>query len=115
MQREVALTLNTLQDWEGYVLEIGESDSQVRLIDLTSGSSHEEKETIIPLEEHSDDDAASKFTGSIFRWVIGYAFTAEGTKKRVSRTSFSGLPVITNSDLQVDEECAGNLIQLFES
>lgn len=104
MQREAILTLNTLQEWEGYFLEVGETDFHERLFDLTSGSSHEEKETIIPLEERSDDDAASKFTGSIFRWVIGYARIAEGTKKRVSRTSFSGLPVITKYDLQDGEE-----------
>ena len=104
MQREAALTLNTLQEWEGYVLEVGETDFQVRLIDLTAGSSSEEEEAIIPMEKLSDDYAFSMCNGSIFRWVIGYARIAEGTKKRVSRIAFSGLPVITKYDLQDGEE-----------
>ena len=115
MQREAALTLNTIQEWEGYVLEARETDSQVRLIDLTTGSSHEEEEAIISLKELSDDDAANMCAGSIFRWVIGYARTAEGTKKCVSRIAFSDLPMITKSDLQDGEVWAGKLIQMFES
>ena len=115
MQREAVLTLNTLQEWEGYVLEVGETDFHERLFDLTAGSSSEEEEAIITMEKLSDDDAFSMCTGSIFCWVIGYALTAEGTKKCVSRIAFSDLPLITKFDLQDGEEWAGNLIQIFES
>ena len=77
-----------LQEWEGYVIEIGEDDFTVRLLDLTAGSSHEEEEAVIPLSEISEDDFKHLRLGSIFRWVIGYERSTSGTKQRVSQIVF---------------------------
>ena len=99
-------TLHALQEWEGYVLEILEEEFVVRLVDLTSGSSHEEEEATIPLAEISDDDAARLRVGAIFRWVIGYERAPSGTKKRVSQIVFRDLPRLTERDLQRGREWA---------
>ena len=95
-----SVTLQVLQEWEGYVVEIGETDFVARLIDLTAGSEHEEAEATIPLVEISDDDVARMREGSIFRLVIGYERSVTGTRKRVSRIVFRDLPVITEADLR---------------
>ena len=101
-----ASTLHALQEWEGYVLEIGDIDFVARLVDLTAGSTHEEEEAVIPLAELSDEDSLKMRPGSIFRWVIGYERNAAGTKKRVSQIVFRDLPAITKIDLRDGETWA---------
>lgn len=104
-------TLHALQEWEGYVLDVGATDFTVRLIDLTAGSAYEEEEAAIPLAEISDDDAEKIRAGSIFRWVIGYERSASGTKKRVSQIVFRDLPAITRDDLRAGEAWARETIR----
>ena len=101
-----AATFHALQEWEGYVLEIGETDFVARLVDLTAGSVQEEEEAVIPLGELSDEDAAKMCPGSIFRWVIGYERTVAGSKRRVSQIVFRDLPAITLKDLRDGERWA---------
>lgn len=104
---------HALQEWEGYVIEIGEDDFTVRLLDLTAGSSHEEEEAVIPLSEISEDDLNRLRLGSIFRWVIGYERSASGTKRRVSQIVFRDLPVVTKQDIAEGEEWARRVAQLW--
>ncbi len=107
------VSFHLLQEWEGYVIEIGEDDFTVRLLDLTAGSSHEEEEAVIPLSEISEDDLKRLCLGSIFRWVIGYERSASGTKQRVSRIVFRELPVVTKQDIAEGEEWARRVAQLW--
>ena len=102
-----------LQEWEGYVTEIGEDDFTVRLLDLTAGSSYEEEEAVIPLSEISEDDLKRMRLGSIFRWVIGYERSASGNKQRVSRIVFRELPVVTKQDIAEGEKWARKVAQLW--
>ena len=113
-RRTPAATLHALQEWEGYVLEIGDTDFTARLVDLTTDASHEEEEAIIPLVEISDDDAKKVRVGSIFRWVIGYERSATRTKKRVSQFVFRDLPAITKSDLRDGEAWANEIVRSFD-
>lgn len=106
-------TFHALQEWEGYVIEIGEDDFTVRLLDLTAGSSHEEEEAVILLSEISEDDLKRLRLGSVFRWVIGYARSASGTKRRVSEVVFRELPVVTKQDIAEAEERARKTAQLW--
>lgn len=108
-------TLHALQEWEGYVVEVGETDFVARLIDLTAGSENEDEEAIIPLAEISDDDVARMREGSIFRWVIGYERSVTGTKKRVSQIVFRDLPAITAADLRDAEAWAEDTARAFEA
>ncbi len=92
-------TLHALQEWEGYVVEIGEDEFVARLVDLTAGRSFETEEATIPMEEISEDDAGKLREGDIFRWVIGYERSPSGTK-RVSQIVFRDLPRMTAADFE---------------
>ena len=106
--------LHALQEWEGYVVELGPGEFVARLVDLTGGSSHEEEEAIIPLEEVSESDAAKMAVGSIFRWVIGYERSLAGTKRRVSQIVFRDLPRITQSDFREGREWARETLRALK-
>ena len=109
-----SVTFHAIQEWEGYVIEIGETDFVARLVDLTVGATYEEEEALIPLVEVSDDDSAGMQVGSIFRWVIGYERSAAGTKKRVSQIVFRDLPVVTGSDLRDGDAWAREIIRSLD-
>ena len=110
-RRVPSATFHALQEWEGYVVDVGAADFVARLVDLTAGSSHEKEEAVIPLTEISDADAERMRTGSIFRWVIGYERSASGTKKRVSQIVFRDLPRITRADVREGREWARETMQ----
>ena len=111
---QATVSFHAIQEWEGYIIEIGDTDFVARLVDLTAGATHEEEEALIPLAEISDDDAAGMQLGSIFRWVIGYERSAAGTKKRVSQFVFRDLPVVTRSDLRDGESWAREIIRSLD-
>jgi len=102
-------TLHALQEWEGYVVEIGSDEFVARLVDLTAGLSHESEEATIPLVEISERDVATMVVGSIFRWVIGYERSPEGTRSRKSQIVFRDLPRMTEADLREGERWAGRV------
>ncbi len=104
-----AASLHPLQEWEGYVVEIGNTDFTARLFDLTADEGGEEEEAIIPFSEISDQDTERLREGSIFRWVIGYERTTTGTKRRVSQIVFRDLPVVTGSDVRHGEAWARDI------
>ena len=111
---QATVSFHAIQEWEGYIIEIGDTDFVARLVDLTAGATHEEEEALIPLAEISDDDAAGMQLGSIFRWVIGYERSEAGTKKRVSQFVFRDLPVVTKSDLREGESWAREIIRSLD-
>ena len=110
-RRVPSATFHALQEWEGYVVDVGAADFVARLVDLTAGSSHEKEEAVIPLTEISDADAERMRNGSIFRWVIGYERSASGTKRRISQIVFRDLPRMTKTDLREGEEWAHETMQ----
>lgn len=110
-RRMPSATLHALQEWEGYVLHVGEEEFEARLIDLTAGAVYEGEEATIPRQELSDHDAKKLRVGAIFRWVIGYERTAGGSRRRVSQIVFRDLPAVTKTDLRDGEAWAGNMFQ----
>ena len=105
VQPEPSTTFHSLQEWEGYVVDIGDTDFTARLVDLTAGRSQEDEEAIVPLAEISHYDRAKMREGSYFRWVIGYEFTA-GTRIRMSQIVFRDLPATTPADLRIGQAWA---------
>ena len=99
-------TFHALQEWEGYVVDIEDGTFVARLVDLTAGHSHESEEAIIPMAEVSEYDASRMVVGSIFRWVLGYERSPEGTRKRVSQIVFRDLPKMTTGDFSDGREWA---------
>ena len=110
----LSASFHALQEWEGHVLDVDETNFVARLLDVTAGASHEEEEAVIPRAELSDDDDARMGVGSIFRWVIGYERSPTGTKKRVSQIVFRDLPVITPSDLRGGEAWAQEMARSLQ-
>ena len=110
-QASSRVTFHALQEWEGYVLEKRKEEFTARLLDVTAGSLQEEEEAVIPLCEISEDDLQRLRPGSIFRWVIGYARSASGTKQRVSQIVFRDLPAMTKQDLSKGKEWARKIAQ----
>ena len=108
------VTLHALQEWEGYVTEITDTEFTARLTDLTAGETYAGEEADFPLDEISEDDAAKIQVGSIFRWVIGYEHSAGRPKKRVSCIVFRDLPVITKRDLEDGEAWAREVIRSLD-
>ena len=113
LSRAPTVALHPLQEWEGYVVEINQSEFTARLLDLTADASFEEEEADIPFAEISDADLDKIRLGSIFRWVIGYERSAVGTKKRVSQIVFRDLPAVTKSDMQAGEAWALKMAMAF--
>ena len=109
-----SVTLHALQEWEGYVTEINDTEFTARLTDLTAKATYAGEEANIPLDEILEDDAAKLQVGSIFRWVIGYERTA-GAKKSVSYIVFRDLPAITKTDLRDGEEWARKIMAASSS
>ena len=104
-------SLHALQEWEGYVVDIRETEFVARLVDITAGASHEGEEATFSRAELSDGDDAKICDGSIFRWVIGYERSPAGTKKRVSQIVFRDLPALTRSDLRDGEAWAREMAE----
>ncbi len=107
-------TFRALQEWEGHVASIEDDAFVARLVDLTAGTLHESEEATIPLDEISDRDAANMEVGSIFRWVIGYERSPEGTRKRVSQIVFRDLPRMTEGDLRAGRIWAGKIARALD-
>ena len=99
-------SLHALQEWEGYVTDIGDHEFGARLLDLTVRDSVEREDAVIPLDEVSAEDQRKMEPGSIFRWVIGYERSVGGTRRRVSQIVFLDLPPITDRDLERGREWA---------
>lgn len=95
-----------LQEWEGHVVEIGDGDFTVSLVDITRGDKHVSKDAVIPLKELSQEDAANLSPGTIFRWIVGHEYSRNGKKKTVSHIVFRDLPRITDEDMDEARERA---------
>lgn len=97
--QQVALSLEPLQEWEGYVTEVGRESFTARLVDVTARRKLEEEEAEFPISDLSDTDREQLKLGAVFRWVIGYQRSLGGTKRRVSQLTFRRMPAWSKRDL----------------
>ena len=109
-KRPETSTFHALQEWEGYIVSINETEITARLVDLTDRRAFEEEAAEIPLEEISESDAATMKVGSIFRWVVGYKHWAMGQKERVSSIVFRDLPAVSQSDRRAGDRWAERVL-----
>jgi hypothetical protein len=93
------LSLEPLQEWEGYVWEIGDKTFTARLVDITAGGKYEDEIAEFLISDLSDTDTDLLKQGAVFRWVIGYQRQLTGNKRRVSQITFRRLPAWTKRDL----------------
>ena len=114
MKPKQAKTLDVLQEWEGNVVEIGDTEFTADLIDLTAGASFAEEEADIPLTLLAEGDAAKVQVGSVFHWTIGCERSDAGIRKRVSRIALRDLGTVTKTDLREGRKWACKVIKAFK-
>ena len=102
---------HTLQEWEGYILEVNKIEFTARLLDLTVGAKEEDEEVTVPLSEVGENEHKHLYPGSIFRWVIGQEYSTRGTIRRVSEIIFRDLPVMSTRDISEGQEWARKIAQ----
>lgn len=102
----------TLQKWEGVVVEKRKGYFLARLIDLTESRMEEEAE--FPLEEVPDEDKILIEPGAVFYWNIGYLNKRGGQKIRASMIRFRRLPAWTYNDVAKAKQEAEDLQRFFE-
>ena len=103
------ISLQALQEWEGYVTTIGKETFTGRLVDVTAGRKIEEEVADFPIGDLSDDERELLGPGAVFRWVIGYQRSKGGTKRRVSQITFRRLPAWTRKDFEQAKATAAEL------
>ena len=104
-----------VQEWEGYIVEIGSVDFVGRLLDITCGDKIEKEEAVIPLDNLSKEDAATIALGRVFRLVIGHTVAEGGKKTNVTRVVFRDLPRITDEDWEEGGKWADEVLRAFET
>ena len=109
------MQIEALQEWEGYVVAMDDEAFVARLVDLTAGATYAGEEAVIPFTEINPEDAARMRIGSIFRWVIGYAHSPNGTRNRVSHIVFPDAPTVTKEGLEEGKAWARRIAQSFAS
>jgi len=93
----------SLQEWEGHVIERLEDSFRAHLTDLFGNEPEEQAE--ISLEEIAAEDLKYVTLGAIFYWNIGYLTKATGTRMNVSVIRFRRLPAWTEKELKkLDDE-----------
>ena len=102
-----------MQEWEGYVLDVGPKNFTARLLDLTAESSIEEEEAEVPIEEISEQDRLRIQPGAFFRWSIGYEHMASGVQKRVSLIVFHEPSIFTEKDIRDGQAWAAETRRLL--
>ncbi len=107
------LSFAALQEWEGFVLRIGQDAFLARLRDVTFDGDHEDEEVELPLSDVSDSDRDLLREGALFRWVIGYQKSRAGTTRRLSQVVFRRLPAWTRADFAVAKAKTKELVGLL--
>lgn len=102
---------HTLQEWEGYILDVSEDEFTARLLDLTDDANEEDEEVTVPLSEIAETDHKHLYSGSLFRWVIGREYSERGTLRRVSEIIFRELPVMSASDRSDGQKWAKEIVE----
>lgn len=104
-----SVSFHPLQEWEGYIVGVGNNTFKARLTDLTAGETIANEEVELPIDDLTDDDRDLLAPGYVFRWAIGYQRTRSGAKKRISQIVFRRLPQWTEKELAKAEEEGKNL------
>jgi len=114
VQRNAPLNYHfqTLQQWEGTVVEVSKEEFTSRLVSLTG--SMPDKIATISKEEVSDPDQDLVKPGSVFYWTIGYRIELHGQKSLNSVIKFRRLPSWTRREIKQIEEIATSFDRLFE-
>ncbi len=90
-----------LQEWHGYVVEVGEGRFLARLLDVTSGDTVEGEEAEIPVGSVPEAERHLVKPGAYFRWTI-----RDGDGPAASIIDFASTPAFTEEDVARAKERA---------
>lgn len=111
-QRVDAVSGIDVQFWEGVVLDVGDDEITVQLIDKTNGTP--DCEAILSISEVDDEDKDLVREGAVFYWHVGYEMRPSG-RKRSSMIRFRRMPAWTTTDLKRVEKRADELLKRLSS
>ncbi len=103
-----------LQQYEGDVLSVGESDFTARLTDLTDRD-RQRLEATFSTEEVSESDKPLLREGAVFYWIIGYKDEPNGQRTTSQLLRFRRLPVWSKRDLERLQARADELKAFLQS
>lgn len=98
-----------IQEWEGYVVAIGDATFTAQLVDMTAGDTRPKEKAEFLIEDLSNDDKPLLQEGSVFRWLIVYN-NYRGTKERVSVLYFRNQPAWRRSHQNAGGEGSQNIL-----
>lgn len=102
-----------LQDWEGYVEEIGADTFIARLLDRTKKHTVDSEVAEIPIEEVVKSDMDLLRVGAIFYFTVRRRFLSNGRQEVVSQIVFRRLPGWHQSTLDKAQKEAAELVAFF--
>ncbi len=102
-----------LQNWEGYVLEVGQETFTARLITKQGDNVGEEFVAEIYLDEIDAEDRLLLAAGAVFYWSIGYYERPSG-RMRFSSIRMRRLPQWSAADLARAQKTAEELSRLLD-
>lgn len=98
LERENPEYFQSLQKWEGYVIEVFNDHFSARICDLTNNNDDEYVE--LTLNELLKEDLDLLIPGAVFYWNIGYRDDKYGTRHRDSIIRFRRLPAFGNKEIE---------------
>ena len=104
-----------LQEYEGEVLSISDSDFVARLVDLTDKGAQRLEATFSIDNEVSRSDRPLLTVGAVFYWIIGFKDYPDGQRKTENFLRFRRLPIWSKRDLDRLKERANELKVFLES
>ena len=102
-----------LQNWEGFVVEVGESSFTARLLDRTSNNKFDTEIAEIPFDEVEDGDRDLVREGAILYFTIRRRRMSNGRHEVVSQLVFRRLPAWHSTTLKRLEDEATRLDGIF--
>jgi hypothetical protein len=102
-----------LQNWEGFVVEVGESTFTARLLDRTSNNKIDTEIAEIPFDEVEDGDRDLVREGAILYFTIRRRRMSNGRHEVVSQLVFRRLPAWHSATLKRLEDEATRLDGIF--
>lgn len=98
----------TLQRWEGVVLNVLTDTFNARLVDRTDPDRVDEEAEFF-VADVAEADLPLLEEGAVFYWSIGYRNALDGQRQRVSEIRFRRLPAWSKKDIETAKQAAQRL------
>lgn len=108
---DLHVSLQPLQEWEGYIVELNKSSFTARLIDISNDDQIEREEARFLLVDVPKDDQTYVEIGAVFRFVIGHRRLPDGRRLKASKIFFRRRPNHSKFDLEQARSEAKSIVE----